>query len=701
MLVFVLDPLQQVVHDLLNLISPAHSKLLFQQHVRQFCERVSKTTDYDDLILYLADQIPILFDARLVSLYVLDDNEQYLDLAWKSRSSLPNVRTINDDFIVEVNSVSRAFVRQSELIVPLTKNGTLEGIAILENRADGREYDPLELAIADSVSFQIANALTSAKYGRFLGRNLAYLSSLTMFSKTVRSAMDLHHLVKIVEPFLSTQIGIEAPLFFAKSKTGLRWIEPLDGQRWSTSTEFQISAEELDALSEEMPYLTAFNFIIRPETTAPLQGVFKERFGQFESRELKFIPLIYQQEIIGGIWFCLRNNVSLNRKLLYAVIPEIAVTLRNIQMYRGVLDQQYLGKQTIDSIHDGIVVVDDRKQIFQYNRAADAALGLSLVHVDDRNVDYLERYIPGLATEFTRFSGSSGVGREINLVRSGKKRPLRVSVSSIVLQPNGQVGWMLHMSELTQIQALNRQMTQSRRFSTLGRLATIISRDIHQSLASILQVVQQIDTRYELTEFETEFTNQVLFGLERLEKLAETLESIGEAQPPVTEAVRLSVVIENTLKLLSNELDQKQVQVRFDRDQIPVVIGNSRQLELVFFYLILNATQALPAGLPDRMVTISTAKADGKVQISISDTGAGISLAGISDLFDPFSVVRKSGTGLELYAVQSIIAAHGSKLVVESVRNQGTTVTFSLPLARIDQQVFTVTIKSTAVAPAV
>jgi two-component system sensor histidine kinase HydH len=67
------------------------------------------------------------------------------------------------------------------------------------------------------------------------------------------------------------------------------------------------------------------------------------------------------------------------------------------------------------------------------------------------------------------------------------------------------------------------------------------------------------------------------------------------------------------------------------------------------------------------------------VQVQVQDTGSGIPPAQLAAIFEPLYTTKPGGTGLGLYIVQEIIAAHGGHVTVESVVGQGTT--FAVTLA--------------------
>jgi two-component system, sporulation sensor kinase E len=96
--------------------------------------------------------------------------------------------------------------------------------------------------------------------------------------------------------------------------------------------------------------------------------------------------------------------------------------------------------------------------------------------------------------------------------------------------------------------------------------------------------------------------------------------------------------------------------------------------------LVQNALEAMGPGGTVTLVGQPTAA---QVQLHVRDTGVGIPAAQLATIFEPLYTTKPGGTGLGLYIVQEIVAAHAGQVTVESVEGQGTTVTVTLPRAAL------------------
>ncbi|MCK6486830.1 MAG: CHASE domain-containing protein [Planctomycetes bacterium] len=118
-------------------------------------------------------------------------------------------------------------------------------------------------------------------------------------------------------------------------------------------------------------------------------------------------------------------------------------------------------------------------------------------------------------------------------------------------------------------------------------------------------------------------------------------------------------------------------------DGLPPVAGSFQKLEQVVVNLLLNASQALPAG--DRAITLSTAldPGTGRLVLTVADQGVGIPPEHLARLGEPFFTTKRDqgGTGLGLSIIRRIIQDHGGEIRFASVLGAGTTVTVLLPAA--------------------
>jgi two-component system, OmpR family, sensor histidine kinase BaeS len=144
----------------------------------------------------------------------------------------------------------------------------------------------------------------------------------------------------------------------------------------------------------------------------------------------------------------------------------------------------------------------------------------------------------------------------------------------------------------------------------------------------------------------------------------------------------MSVIIEKSVAALKPAAEKKELKIEIILpDQIEFILMDIKRMEQVLYNLIENAIKYTEKG----KVTIHSFFQNEVAVIEIKDTGVGIPEEEIPMIWDLFYRVEKSrarktgGSGLGLYIVKQIIDSHNGEIVVNSIENQGTTFSISLP----------------------
>jgi signal transduction histidine kinase len=120
------------------------------------------------------------------------------------------------------------------------------------------------------------------------------------------------------------------------------------------------------------------------------------------------------------------------------------------------------------------------------------------------------------------------------------------------------------------------------------------------------------------------------------------------------------------------------IQVKLELQDCSEVYGNSDELRRAFINLLLNAIDAMPVG---GTLTVGCAAVDDQIEVSMTDTGSGISPSDQNKIFSPYFTTKPKGTGLGLAGARRAIEAQGGEIRFESSVGAGTTFYVKLPLA--------------------
>ena len=152
------------------------------------------------------------------------------------------------------------------------------------------------------------------------------------------------------------------------------------------------------------------------------------------------------------------------------------------------------------------------------------------------------------------------------------------------------------------------------------------------------------------------------------------------------EPLDLLELTEDTVRLVRTRADSGGLTIGIEiPSTLPEVEADYRALKQILLNLLSNAVKFTPRG---GRVTVSAAEgADGRMRVSVKDTGIGIAEADLARLARPFEQIEsqhsktQQGTGLGLALTKSLVERHGGTLQMESQPGAGTTVCFTLTIA--------------------
>ncbi|MEK7354658.1 MAG: ATP-binding protein, partial [Chloroflexota bacterium] len=161
--------------------------------------------------------------------------------------------------------------------------------------------------------------------------------------------------------------------------------------------------------------------------------------------------------------------------------------------------------------------------------------------------------------------------------------------------------------------------------------------------------------------------------------------TFARQQPQDKRAVDINEPIKTVLQLRDHEqsINNIVVSTHFAPD-LPQIVGNSSQLQQVFFNIVTNAEQAMLETHNKGTLTVTTKQIGNLVRASFADDGPGISRENMTRLFSPFFTTKEpgKGTGLGLSICQGIVNEHNGKIWAESEQGKGATFIVELPICK-------------------
>ncbi|HWC16139.1 MAG TPA: HAMP domain-containing sensor histidine kinase [Terriglobales bacterium] len=230
------------------------------------------------------------------------------------------------------------------------------------------------------------------------------------------------------------------------------------------------------------------------------------------------------------------------------------------------------------------------------------------------------------------------------------------------------------------LQESQRELLDSERLATIGRMASSISHDLRHHLSAIMSSAEFLsDTRREIAERE-ELYEEIRIAVVQMNEMIDSLLEFSRTR----ESLRLhpahpEEAIHAAVQGIRLRPEFRSASMEVNSSGTSEGAYDIKRLERVFHNLLLNACEAAYAR--PAKVLIDVRESDHKVEIRVSDNGRGIPDYHQQKIFEPFFTHGKAnGTGLGLTIAQKIVQDHGGDLRVEKTSEEGTVILVVLPL---------------------
>jgi signal transduction histidine kinase len=252
----------------------------------------------------------------------------------------------------------------------------------------------------------------------------------------------------------------------------------------------------------------------------------------------------------------------------------------------------------------------------------------------------------------------------------------------------------LILEDVTVQKKLEHQLIESEKRSTVNQLAGGIAHEINNSLQPVKGRMELLAMKFEregvaLSESVQKDLSTISSLTERIEKIASNLRHLTKPADPSFSIVDMKQLLLSVVELLetttgslrgfSHGEAENGLALHLDLDDNLTIFGDPHGLESAFINMIINSVHAMES-MESGLLKLTAHKVDGKVVVSIADTGLGIPADQMPRIFEPyFSTKGEHGTGLGLPIVRNIADIHEAQLSLESEVGKGTTITISFP----------------------
>ena len=355
----------------------------------------------------------------------------------------------------------------------------------------------------------------------------------------------------------------------------------------------------------------------------------------------------------------------------------------------------------------GVALFDDERKLVRVNAAIESITGVPAEsHVgrraDEIMSDDIADTIDGFLDHVLTTSESV---TNLPLAGSSRAAPTkeRHFLSSFfpVVLPGRRNGIGAVILETTQYRQLEEQLLQAQKMEAVGRLAGGVAHDFNNMLTAIMSYSELILADIPANSPQRADLDEIVKAADKAKALTRKLLAFSRQQVLRPARVDLNSTIESLRNMMRRILG-KEVQLTLQLgDELWPVTADPIELERVIMNLVINSRDAMPKGgkliVETSNVTIdeeyasthADTSAGEYVQITVTDTGSGMTREVREKLFEPFFTTKEKGkgTGLGLPSAYGIVKQSGGFIWVYSEPGQGTTFKVYLPRAEEGESV--------------
>lgn len=274
----------------------------------------------------------------------------------------------------------------------------------------------------------------------------------------------------------------------------------------------------------------------------------------------------------------------------------------------------------------------------------------------------------------------------------GKPFPAEVLLSAFIYQSEKVL--LATIRDISNRKRLEKNLEEQRKITqhqsklaSIGQLAAGVGHEINNPLAIIKGYLSSIESEIkqklpEELKIQT-MIHKIDVAADRISNIVKGLRTFSRSDAIQLGIFNFKDAIEETFQLL-REIYQKEgvtLLLETEKDKNFHLYGNKGRMEQVIINLLANAKDATE-GQPNRLITLKLKELNGKVILTVQDTGKGIPASVADRIFDPFFTTKdvNKGTGIGLAITSSIIKEHDGEISFTTEENVGTTFKIELPL---------------------
>ncbi|MDX1662637.1 MAG: response regulator [Candidatus Promineifilaceae bacterium] len=398
------------------------------------------------------------------------------------------------------------------------------------------------------------------------------------------------------------------------------------------------------------------------------------------------LPLEVEGTVFGILMVVRPEPFNRDEVRLLAAIGDItANAVRRAMLYEQTLNHAQEVEQIIETVADGVVVLDQEQRVVRTNEVGRDYLDI----LGDSRAGNRLSYLGGRPVEQFVAAEQEDHRPVVELREEG--RVFEVTGRPIIRGPQSG-GTVLTLYEATEERRRQEFLQAQERLATVGQLAAGIAHDFNNIMAIITLYSQSLEKNPDLPK-RGQFLGTISEQARHAANLISQILDFSRAAVMERQRIDLAPFVKEVVKLLRRTLPET-INISLDVEAGNYVVNaDPTRLQQVLMNLAVNARDAMPEGgelrirlselslQPGEPPPLPAMAATNWVCLEVDDTGVGIASNNLTHVFEPFysTKQRDKGTGLGLAQVYGIVKQHGGEINVESELGTGTRFVIYLP----------------------
>ncbi|MEN8211034.1 MAG: ATP-binding protein [Thermodesulfobacteriota bacterium] len=416
-----------------------------------------------------------------------------------------------------------------------------------------------------------------------------------------------------------------------------------------------------------------FGFQLAKSITIPLMK-FAEGTQRVTDGDLNYKIDFETDDEIGTL---IKSFNSMTEKLATGrrqiALSEQMLKLQNLELEKS---RQYI-EIVLKNISAGVIAIDNNGIVTTINKAAEAMLNINSKDILNKNFKTILKndYLKIANKIYNQVSqGDQTLEFPLSATISGTPKHFSLNFNLLKNDSDQNIGAVLVFDDVTQLE-------KAQRVAAWREVARRIAHEVKNPLTPIKLSAQRLKRKYGDQIDDKIFTNcttTIVEHVDMIRNLVNQFSAFAKFPDANIAQCKIENIVLETITLYQEGLENIKIQSKFGKN-IPILKLDHQHMKQAFINLVDNAVYAVGKnGLI--LIDVTFDEILKIVRIEISDNGKGISDKEKTKLFEPYFSTKKSGMGLGLAIVQSIISDHNGVIRVQDNEPKGAKFIIELPV---------------------